>query len=383
MPPKVPRSVVAPPLPKCPDCGEVAAEPRLRYCENCGGRMPEYKPPTGMIAAVGEGGEGTEDPFSDEPKKPPYHGPKWLAHVPGHSPTVLGIALQLVALGLSIIPALAGVGPFWSFAMLLGSILVVARELRAAGETAMAWIPESLHPPLVPALYTALSVGLCLPMLEFSVQPLLWIGGTVLLARDQWRKVFLGPQGYAQRFDPRSLLRVPRVLALAGVAVCMLALLFPWINIDFGRAGAAASSIAGRVDTSPRPFGDVVYSGLEDVHTTGASRPVASTIQLALLAVLVITMLRPEEDRPEWLRFVPAGLTVIALAWVLMNMRLKVGPIMFLAGLIPVGLMAVMTALGRDEPAPAYAEDYPPEDDYPTEDDYGPPTNPNDEDMPG
>lgn len=389
MPPKPARSVIEPPRPKCPDCGEVAAEPRLRYCENCGGRMPEYKPPTGMMSAVNEHGEVVEvpDEYSDVPKKPPYNGPKWLEHVPGHSPTVLGLGLQMVALGLSIIPALAGVGPFWSAVMVLGALVVAARELRQAGETVMAWVPESFHPPLAPALYTALSVGLCLPMLEFSIQPLLWVGGTVLVARDQWKKVFAGPQGYAQRFEPRSLLRGQRVLALVGVSVCMVALLFPWITIDLG-SGSTTSSVAGRIVEAPRPFMDVEYNGLEDIHTTGASRPVASTVQLGLLAILVLTMMRPEVDRPAWLRFVPAGITVISLAWVVMHMRMKIGPIMFLAGLIPVGLVAVMAALGRDEAPPAYAEDYPPEGDspedaYPPEDEGPPPDDEEEEDMRG
>jgi hypothetical protein len=83
---------------------------------------------------------------------------------------------------------------------------------------------------------------------------------------------------------------------------------------------------------------------------------------------------------------VPAGITVIALAWVLMNLKMKVGPIMFLAGLVPVGLVAVMAALGRDEPA--YAEDYPPEDGSPPEEeppyeDDAPPSYSIDEDNRG
>jgi hypothetical protein len=379
LPPKPAPRPKAPVLPNCPECGTVAAEPRLRYCENCGAKMPEYKSPTLMeLAAAGEGQEGELDAA---PKKPPYTGPKWLEHVPGHSPTVLGVALHWVALGLSIIPALASIGPFWSFVMLMGSLLVVARELRAAGEGGplVDWVPESAQGPMVPALYTALAVGLALPMIEFSIQPLLWLGGTVLVVRDQRPKVFAEPKGYLRLFDPRSLVRGHRIMALVGVGLCLLALLLPWIEINIGKGNSAVSAVAGvRTEDVPRMF-DSVYNGMEDIRTAGIDRPVASTVLVALLTMLVLAMLRPEVDRPEWLRFVPAGLTVICVAWGLMNMKFKIGPIMFIAGLVPVGLVAFMAAMGRDELAPAYADEPPPEGDYaddgaPYEDDAPPPS---------
>ncbi len=367
MAPKAPPKKVQEVVPRCPECDAVAAEPRLRYCENCGARMPEYKPPTSMVPIVGPDGVVTEGEFAEEaPKKPPYTGPKWLEHVPGHSPSVLGVGLLLVALGLSILPPLAGVGPLWAFVMLMGSLLVVARELRAAGESEMVeWVPESFHPPMVPAVYTALAVGLSLSMLEISIQPLLWLGGTALLVRDQWRKVFAGPDGFARLFDPRLLLRGQRILVLVGVSACLLALLLTW-------------TLEGEVAN------DSVYGGTGGLSVAGRELPVASTMQMGLLGLLVLMMLRPEVDRPVWLRFVPAGLLVILLAWALMNLRMKLGPIVFLAGLVPVGLVAAMDALGRNVPP---AEDYPPEDDYAPENPYAygdeePPPE-NEEDMRG
>jgi hypothetical protein len=347
--------------------------------------MPEYKTPTMMMmAAGGEGVEGAEGEMEEAPKKPPYTGPKWLEHVPGHSPTVVGVALHWVALGLSIIPALASVGPFWSFVMLLASFLVVSRELRTAGERGplVDWVPESAQKPVVTAVYTALAVALALPMIEFSVQPLLWLGGTVLLVRDQWHKVFSGPTGYLRLFDPRSLTRGHRIMALVGVGLCVLALLLPWVDINIVKGNGAVSSVAGvRTEDVPRMF-DSAYNGLEDIRTAGVDRPMAPTVLVALLTLLVLNMLRPEVDRPEWLRFVPAGLTVIAVAWGLMNLKFKIGPIMFLAGLVPVGLVAFMSAMGRDELQPAGADDYPPEEDFPTED-AGFPSPSNDDDGRG
>jgi hypothetical protein len=337
--------------------------------------MPEYKSPTMMMMAAGEGAEGAagvqgarrsggqQQKVRVAPPKPPYTGPKWLEHVPGHSPSVVAVGLHGVALALSIIPALAGVGPFWSFVMMVGIGLVVTRELHVAGERPPLFdvLPKMLQSPAVTAVYTGLSVGLCLPMLEISVQPLLWLGGTALLVRDQWGKVFTGPRGYLRLFDPHSLVRSQRIMALVGVTLCMMALFFPWVAPTVPRGNTSTSS---RSSELLRVF-DSVYSDVDELHTLGIDRPVASTVALGLLALLVLSMLRPEVDRPEWLRFVPIGFSVIALAWVLVNMKMRMGPIMFLAGLVPVGLIAVMTALGRYELG--HGEDYPP-DEPPTED---------------
>lgn len=367
---------------RCPECGEVAAEPKLRYCENCGARMPEYKPPAIPVGEeVGTHGE----PIVKARPKPAYTGPKWLEYVPGHSPSVLGVGLLLVAMGLSILPSLAGLGPFWSFVMLMGSLVVVAREMRATGEgnVLVDWVPESFQPPLVPAVYTALAVAFTLPMLELSIQPLLWLGGTALLVRDQWGKVFAVPGGYAEMFEPRSLVRGPRLLALVGVGLCLLALFFVWTP-DYKPPVSYVGPSAGGLRSldAPLPTTDVLYRGL-GYALAGYGLPVGPTVEVGLLALLVLLMLRPEVDRPEWLRFVPAGMVVIALAWALVNMRLKVGPIMFLAGLVPVGVLAFLHIMGRDEPPPpayageegldAYGEGDAPE--------YAPAEN--EEDMPG
>jgi len=376
---------------RCTECGEVAAEPRLRYCEQCGAKMPEFKPPP-LVEVEGQGGAVAKARAA----RPAYTGPKWLEHVPAHSPTVLGALLHLIALALSILPFLAGPGPFWTFVMVLGVLPVVAREYRLSGEPnpLVDWVPESFYPPFMVAAYGALAVALSLPMLEFSVQPLLWIGGTLLVMLDQWYKVFSSPSGVVPLFEPRSLIRGQRVLALAGVAICLLAALFFTWTIEGEVAQTAYRTAAERVRAGDvRPAMDSVYGGTGGLKLSGMQIPFGTTVELGLLAILVLLMLKPEVDRPIWLRFVPAGVTVIALAWVLVNMSMKVGPIMFLAGLLPVGLVAAMQAIGRDDllPAEAYADGPPPDEgfpedmDRPTEDDFPPEGNlpPEDEDQRG
>jgi hypothetical protein len=378
---------------RCTECGEVAAEPRLRYCEQCGAKMPEYKPPP-LVDVEGQGGAGAA--ARARPARPAYTGPKWLEYVPAHSPTVLGVILHLIALALSFLPFLAGPGPFWSFVLLLGVLPVVAREYRLAGEPnpLVDWVPEKFYPPFVVAAYASLAVALSLPMLEFSVQPLLWLGGTLLVMLDQWYKVFSSPSGVVPLFEPRSLIRGQRVLALAGVVICLLALFFTF-TIEGETAQAAYRTAAERVRAGEvRPAMDSVYGGTGRLKLSGMEIPFGTTVELGLLSILVLLMLKPEVDRPIWLRFVPAGVTVIALAWVLVNMSMKLGPILFLAGLLPVGLVSAMQAIGRDDLLPteeAYADPPPPDDGFSedmdrlTEDDFPPEGNlpPEDEDQRG
>ncbi|MBN1204509.1 MAG: hypothetical protein JXB05_06260 [Myxococcaceae bacterium] len=339
---------------QCPECGEVAAEPRLRYCEHCGARMPEFKP-AALVSAEGAAGPGGAAALP--PPKPAYTGPKWLAPVPAHSPTALGVILHLVALALSIIPTLAGVGPFWALVMAVGGVLVIAREYRASNEVQplVEWIPSTLHPPFVPAAYSALALGLSLHMMQLSIQPVLWLLGTLLVVNDQWLKVFAGPNGYARNFSPRQLVRVPRVVGFAGIMLCLLSLFFTWtIEGEVPRVRAFAPSAQVRPPDVKLPPADVVYGGAGGLPTSGLELPVSSTMVLGLWGLLILLMLRRKVARPVWLRFVPAGFTVISVAWALVNMRLKPGPVMFVAGLIPMGLMAVLQAAGRED---LYAEE--------------------------
>lgn len=343
---------------RCPECGEVAAEPRLRYCESCGAKMPEYKPPPlsdeeASAAAVAK---------KARPAPPPYNGPKWLAPVPAHSPTVLGVMLHMAAMGVSILPTMAGLGPFWSFVMVMGGLLVVAREYRRENipNVLFDWVPESVYPSFVPTLYAALAIGFLLPMMEFSVQPLLWIPGTVLVAGHQWDKVFTDRGGLAAIFDPLQLGRGSRILALAGAFVCMMALFFTWKVVEAPAVtsmGYLTAQDRIRPINMPRPPADSVYTESEP-PTSGIDLPIGATIEVGLLAILMLLMIRPQVDRPAWLRFVPAGITAISMAWVLVNMRMKPGPILFLVGLVPVGLISALQAIGRDDldPGDGYAD---------------------------
>lgn len=370
---------------QCKECGEIARELTLRYCENCGAKMPPPPPPgsrrTGTRAAIQTSGRarGTGTvralPASNEaedtdpglrpvraeaedvrtdPGRPaalPYDGPVWLAKVPGHSASVVGVALLAMALVLSLL--FQGVGPFWSLVTFAGGWLVTAREVGAAGQRhpLVDWVPESLRSPLVPALYAVVVAGLAVRMLGFGFTPLLWLGGAVLLGTDQYRKVFAGEDGWSRLFEPRRLLRGLGPVALGGVALCLAALFLTWLP---GQApkGSTGPVPAGppelHVVDAPRPSDDVVYSWFDESYDKGWDQPFSVAVELLLVAMLGLMALRPEVPRPDWLRFTPIGVVVLGLVWTLVHGGLSLGPLLFLAGLAATGFAAVYGAFSRE-----------------------------------
>jgi len=377
---------------RCKECGEIAQEPTLRYCENCGAKMPPLPPGTPLrrtspgAAAVRTTGtsrgtgtaralpardesEDTDprlravhgedaDEYTDpgQPASPPYDGPAWLAHVPGHSPSVAGVGLLAVGLVLSILPFFAGVGPFWSLVVFAGGWLVVARELRAAGERhpLVDWVPPSLLRPVVPAVYAAVTVGLAIRMSGIGLTPLLWLGGAGLLAWDQYGKVYVGADGVGRYFEPRQLLRGMAPMALAGVALCLMALFLTWVP-----ATPTRSSSSGPVPTNvppelrvvdpPRASSDSVYSLFDDAYDKGWDQSLSVTLELLLLAVLGLMALRPEVPRPEWLRFAPLGVVGLGLVWTVVQGGLLLGPVLFVVGLATMAFGAMYQVFLRAE----------------------------------
>ncbi|MCY1032588.1 zinc ribbon domain-containing protein [Corallococcus sp. BB11-1] len=405
---------------QCPECGESAADVRLMYCEQCGAKMParpadatrpsarNSRPsrPASEPAYASELMEeeeedrrertGTRRPVAPaaaaEPEdEDPYTGPRWLKDVPGHSQSVLGVGLVAFSLVLSILPFFPNVGVLGSTLTLVGGVALVARELRRGGE-APGWVdhvPLVLMRPEVPAAYTLLLAALTLKLAGPNLLLPLWLAGALLVGVEQYKQVIAGPDGVSRQFDVRSLLRFPRVVALAGVAVCLVALYLPW-----GRTLADGSPVpdnapvpgsvqAGppelRVIPSNRPADDSLYSaGGGSVTRSGWDVPVSELPLLALLALLVIAALHPEVEPPAFLRWVPLGAVSVSLLWALASVRLAVGPFAFLFGLGAAGFLAVRQALGRDGPDArlppeddAYDDAYDPAQDGETERDTG------------
>lgn len=363
---------------QCKECGESARDETLRYCENCGAKMPPPPPPgtirrtTTGVGAVTTGrtrstaaARAIPAPARDEaedtdpglhtpgrPKAPPYEGPVWLAHVPAHSPSVAGVGLLGVGLVLSILPFFAGVGPFWSLVVVVGGWLVTARELREAGEThaLVDWIPDTLLRPVVPAVFAVVVAALAIRMLGLGLTPVLWLGGAALLGYDQYRKVYLGAHGWSRLFEPRVLLRGTAPVALGGVALCLLSLFLTWVPTVTARSSGPVPDAPPelRVVDAPAASDDFVYGLIQESYDKGWDQPLSVCMELLLLAVLGLMALRPEVPRPEWLRFAPIGVVVLGLVWMLVNGGLLLGPVLFLVGLAATGFAAVYGAFTRE-----------------------------------
>ncbi|WP_244224923.1 zinc ribbon domain-containing protein [Corallococcus sicarius] len=393
---------------QCPECGESAADVRLSYCEQCGAKMParpasatpraggrsarpsrpmtepsyaselmdeeeearQGRAPPGRVT-TGRAGKTAPPPVVEEDDS--YTGPRWLKDVPGHSQSVLGVGVVTFCLALSILPFFPNVGVLGTLLTLVGGVALVARELKRAGE-APGWVdhvPAVLLRPEVPAAYTLLLLALAVGLLGFNLLLILWVAGALLVAVDQYKQVIEGPDGVGRHFDVRSLLGFPRVLALAGVATCIIALFLPWgVMMADGSAVPDNAPVPGSVRGAPpelrvipsnRPSDDSLYQTGGVVRRSGWDLPVSELPELALLAVLVLAALRPETERPAFTRWVPVGAVSVSLLWALVSVRLAVGPFAFLFGLGAVGFYAVRHALGRDEPGSRY----PPEEDAP------------------
>lgn len=370
---------------QCPECGFTPSNELLRYCEECGAKMPARPAGRGSLVEVrGESAvtrrraptrtrEAPEDdatpPAEDVPSEPPYEGPVWLKHVPGHSPSVLGVGLMAAAVVLGILPFFASVGPFFSTVVLAGGLLLVARELRAVGGKSplVDWVPESLHPPAVAAIFAGVSVVLAARMLGLGITPVLWALGAGLVAHEQYQKVYAGPEGFQRFFAPRLLLKGTRLVALVSTTICTLAMYLTWT-----RDGAAGVATQAPTPPVPVPMGarppqlqvmdaprSQAYELMDvwDVVTPyGWDRPLSVFVALLLLGSLAVLALKPDENRPSWVRFLPLGGGLLSLVWCLVNMKLQPGPIVFLAGLLGVLFVGVVQAIPPKSPEPEYGE---------------------------
>lgn len=384
---------------RCPECGE-ASNGRLRYCENCGAKMPETPamktaPRPALRASkvsdepaysheileeveersrVYEGAPELAPEDKTDPGRqaaPAYDGPKWLAHVPAHSPTMAGVMLLALSLVLSILPFFSGAGVPGTLLALVACAVLVPRELRLAGMAS--GFTDVVPPVLLRAEVAALSAvvlgTIAMKMLGLGIQPLLWLAGAGLVVHDQWRKVLTGPEGVAQfYFEPRQLTRMPSVVGSVGLAVCLLTLFAGWAKMTTPTAplpdnapvpGAPAEL---RVVDAPRPSDDVLYTrGGDVVMLSGWDLPGSVLVALALLAALALTVLHRDLERPDWLRYAPLGAVGVCLVWAVANMRFAFGPIVFVLGLGAVGSVGVQQLLAaRMAAQPEYEPEYAP-----------------------
>jgi hypothetical protein len=218
-----------------------------------------------------------------------------------------------------------------------------------------------MHPPLFAALYTVVVVALAVRMLGLGITPVLWVVGAGLVAHEQWRKVLTGPEGFVAHFEPRLLLKGTRLVALVSVVFCILSLFLTWTRVEVPTRGSTPASRAAqgppelRVVDVPRPSDDAFAS--LDVAVFGWDRPLSVFVELLLLGGLGVLALKPNAERPTWVRYLPLGAAVPSLVWGLVHMKLLTGPVVFLAGMLGVGFVAVVQAIPPKAPEPELPPD--------------------------
>lgn len=340
----------------CAHCGHPVTDEAYRYCSECG------EPLDDQGGGAGDGSDGTEeynegdygegDPGDYQWEAPPpsafermsegaakvlapvrdvagqvgdsiegvLDDPRLRSYLPGGSLTMLGLGLVTLALLLSLVPFVMGIGPIGSSVMLLGGVLVALNEWR--GVTPPGTLPPSLenlpeetqHPGIAQA-YAALVCTQALLMMGFGLISILWLLAAIVLGFDQGRRFFASAEeeeddleagGYRQRLDR---------WVVVGASVCTFALLLSWVRSN------------------------VPMSGL-----SGGEQPLATFTQLTLLLLAAFALRRRGLSALH-----PIALVIMAVwltMWFFLNMSpYTVGPWFFLPGLLTLDAVIVLHLL--------------------------------------
>lgn len=339
----------------CSHCGQPLPPAHGATCPHCGRNVPSTGSPVDDAADTARrtaeaAGRAVQSLLED---------PRLRERLPGGSLPLLGSGLVAAAVLLPVLPFLAGtIGLSWSVVMLAGSVLLGAREWRAAGRPLPAPLARfalvAAHPAFLP-LFTGLALTFAFLQLGLGLVPLLWVVAAVVLGYVQWR-VFQASPASAPEPRPRPEAARFKRFVLAGVAACAVALLLPWGSgmkswFSLGGYGYEVNRVT-EVDQYNKPTG---YSwdewnygwrpGASHTHTfystSGRARTGAPLAVMALLALgLLGAVPRARAAMPSLL---PPVLAVLLTVWGLTGLAARVGPWLFL-----VGMLAVDVAVARE-----------------------------------
>ncbi|MBZ4372139.1 zinc ribbon domain-containing protein [Corallococcus interemptor] len=344
----------------CPHCGQPLPEGlSSRTCPHCGGDLnAPGSPVMDEVAdqarrAADSAGRAVQDVLDD---------PRLRERLPGGSLPLLGSGLVAAAVVAPVLPFVGGgLGLPWSVLMLVGAGMLGAREWVAAGRK----LPDALvpvvkwaaHPAFLP-MFTALTVTQAFLSLGFGVAPLLWVLAAVVLASVQWRAF------KASSLAEPSLTKRPADVRLkrwvfAGVAACAVGLLLPWssawslvptahlqrernITIDDNFAWDIQDNDTWKFNTLVLPSGQGAGTGRGRLGATG--------VVLGLLALGVLgSVRRAREALPSVVPPVLAGLITV---WALTGLSAKLGPWLFLLGILAVDVAVAREWLGHRSAVP-------------------------------
>jgi hypothetical protein len=356
----------------CSHCGHPVSHEENRFCSRCGeplGSSGEAQPPsplaryvpptlarkassalTSAQGAARRAGHFTQRVLED---------PRLRSWIPGGSLTLLGAALVILAILLSMLPFISGIGVGWSLAMLALGLLVGANELRTVEDPRIAAVGRYLQvlerfPPVTrhPRIAQAFAVLTCmhaLMELGFGITPLLWVLAAVVLGYAQGQTLLAmqappSPDPSAQGSLPRR--RERRVLV--GALVCTLALLIPWQSSSGGYVGGYSLRYVSAYSTS---YSDRPYAGghkyeynpmyMPGYQISGREQPLASFTLLALMVLAGMTL--PRRRLAALPPLAPLLLSAwLTVWWFVTAMSSSTGaPVIFLGGLIAINSVTV------------------------------------------
>ncbi|NMO19772.1 hypothetical protein HPC49_21070 [Pyxidicoccus fallax] len=339
----------------CSHCGQPLPQAHGTACPHCGRNVPSTN---SVVEDAADTARRTAD-AAGRAVQSLLEDPRLRERLPGGSLPLLGSGLVAAAVLLPMLPFLGGtIGLAWSTVMLAGSVLLGAREWRAAGRPLPPFLERAVsmaaHPAFLP-LFTGLTLTFAFLTLSVGLVPLLWLTAAIVLGYVQWR-VFQASPASAPELRPHpGAARFKRVV-LVGTAVCAASLLFNWGSgvgswFSLGSYGYEVNHVT-EVDATGRPTGHswnewnygwrpgftmtpYVYG------TSGRSRTGAPLAVMALLALALVGALpRVRAVVPPLLPPILAGLLTV---WGLSGLSSRLGPWLFL-----VGVLAVDVAVARE-----------------------------------
>lgn len=339
----------------CSNCGHNLGNEELYFCPECGHELQ------GGDANQGSGDYNQGDYGWDPPPPSPLErleavlskvavpvlgvagqagaafqsvldDPRLRSRLPGGSLTLLGLGLVGLALLLSFIPFVAGVGFIGSTVVLLWGALVAVNEWRLISRPgaqepgappvpalpqSLANLPRDTRHPGIAQTFALLTCTYALLMLGYGPISLVWLLAAVVLGYDQgWRYFADGSEDSSGLDEGPTGLR-PHRWVVAGAVLCTFALLLPWtrgtLQVPSLSGGEQPLSVLTQYTLLLLACSAVRHRGLSAFHPL-----------LLILAAVWLTM------------------------WFVLNMSAyAVGPWFFLPGLLMVDASIVRHLLPR------------------------------------
>ncbi|HEX5745295.1 MAG TPA: hypothetical protein VFZ09_03565 [Archangium sp.] len=250
----------------CSSCGHPFGDEVQYFCPECGQEVPGSESYGGDYG----GGEFADGASWEPPPPSPFErleevlskvsvpvlgvvgqvgaafrsvldDPRLRSHLPGGSLTLLGLGLVVLALLLSVIPFVQGIGFLGSVVVLPWAALVAVNEWRLISSPeaqepgsrpvrplppALASLPRDTRHPGIAQTFALLICTSAVLMLGFGPISLVWMLAGAVLGYDQGWRYFADRDGDSDGMEDTG----PRLhrWVVAGVVLCTFALLLPW-----------------------------------------------------------------------------------------------------------------------------------------------------------